>query len=179
MTRPRTPCSSCSGGEQGDERVPAEATGPRPVPLDERASTARLRKSIPGRGPRRRRARGTGTAVCGDASETSPAAGPDPADVRHERVDVLRRLEVAVAEGRHLDHLPAEEDAADRVPGDARDTALGDPLPQLAVVAHQLVEICAPEAGDVALEGAGVRHAPGAQRPMARKAAELRGALGA
>src|SRR5439155_13209728 len=114
-----------------------------------------------------------------DASETSPAAGPDPAHVRHEGVDVLRRLDVAVGEGRHLDHLAADEDAADRMLGDARDAALGDPLPQLPVVAHQLVEVGAPEAGDVTFERAGVRHAARAERPVARKAAELRGALGA
>src|SRR5262245_42828116 len=54
---------------------------------------------------------------------------------------------------------------------DAVQVTLGNPLAQLVVVEDQLVEVGAPEPGDVPLEGAGVRLAAGAQRPVAGEAA--------
>src|SRR5206468_8107772 len=111
------------------------------------------------------------------ANERPPAPGTDPAHVGGERIHVRFGDEVRV--GGHLDRLALEEPAADRVLGDARELALGDPGAQLLVAAHQVVEVGAPEAGHVALERARVPDAPGAERPVAGEAAEVAGNLAA
>src|SRR5205814_2134777 len=109
------------------------------------------------------------------ARERSPGAGADPADPGGERVDVGVGDEVAV--GGHLDPLAAEEAAADRMGGDARDLALRDPRAELAVVADEVFEVGAPERRDVALEAAGVRDAARAERSVTGFTREGRGEL--
>src|SRR5439155_662985 len=103
-------------------------------------------------------------------------AAVDPADVGGQRADVV--LGEEAAEGCHLDRLATEEERADQVLGDSPDLALRDPVPELLVAAHEVVEVRTPEARHVALERARVGHAAGAERTVAGEAAELRGEIG-
>src|SRR5262249_17360403 len=103
--------------------------------------------------------------------QRAPRGGVKPAHVRDQRVDVWPGEEAFV--GGHLYGLPAEAPPAPRVLGDARDLPLRDPPAELRVVVDQLVEVASPEGRDVALEGAGVRHAARAERAMAAEAVEL------
>src|SRR5213083_3344170 len=111
------------------------------------------------------------------ANQRPPGACPDPAHVGGERIHV--HLGDEALEGGHPDRLPLEEPAADRVLGDPRELAPGDPAAQLVLAAHQVVEVGAPEAGHVALERARVPHPPGAERAVAGEAAEVARQLGA
>src|SRR5207245_6285099 len=107
------------------------------------------------------------------AREWTPRSGTDPAHVGSQRVDVVRGEEAA--EGCHLDRLATKEEPADRVLGDSPDLALRDPVPELLVAAHEIVEVRTPVARHVALERARVGYAAGAERTVAGEAAELRG----
>src|SRR5207245_2365501 len=57
--------------------------------------------------------------------------------------------------------------------------SLGDPLPQLVIAAHEVVEVPAPEPRHVALQRSGVRETAGTERAMAPEAPEVGGELGA
>src|SRR5947208_3846976 len=119
----------------------------------------------------------TGAAAVGNSSarERAPRAGVDPAHVGGQRADVV--LGEEAAEGRHLDRLATEEERADRVLGDSPDLALRDPVPELLVAAHEVVEVRTPVARHVALERARVGYATSAERTVAGEAAELRGEI--
>src|SRR5207247_2883059 len=107
------------------------------------------------------------------ARERAPRAGVDPAHVGGQRADVV--LGEEAAEGCHLDRLATKEERADRVLGDSPDLALRDPVPELLVAAHAVVEVRTPVARHVALERARVGSPAGAERTVAGEAAELRG----
>ena len=87
----------------------------------------------------------------GVTEERLPRARVDPLDVRHERVDVVgargSRRTAAILIRWRLKKMPPTGWLLDAV-----EVSLRDPLAQLVVVLHQLVEVGAPEPRDVALE---------------------------
>src|SRR6266403_1128164 len=149
--------------------------GARPLlaPLTRRCAPtpARLRRAPQPPSAKRERSRARPPCSTLLSHQWPPAPGTDPAHVGGERLHVRVGDEVLV--GGHLDRLAFEEPAADRVLGDARELALGDPGAQLVVAAHQVVEVGAPETGHVALQRARVPDAPGAEGPVAGEAAEV------
>src|SRR5204862_4670010 len=100
------------------------------------------------------------------ARERLPRAGVHPAHVCGERADVVLGEKTAVRS--HLDRLALNEEAPDGMLPEASAPSLGDPLPQLVIAAHEVVEVLAPEPRHVALQRSGVREPAGTERAMAR-----------
>src|SRR5438445_597601 len=114
--------------------------GARPLlaPLTRRCAPtpARLRRAPQTPSAKRERSRARPPCSTLLSHQGPPAPGTDPAHVGGERLHVRVGDEVLV--GGHLDRLALEEPAADRVLGDARELALGDPGAQLVLAARVL-----------------------------------------
>src|SRR5439155_791178 len=101
----------------------------------------------------------------------SPSGGQNP-EPAHAYADG-----VGAASTNLLDPLPGEEPAAGRMAGDTGNLSLLDPALELVVVPHQLVEVRTPEAWNVPLERARIRHSPAAERAVAAETGEVAGEL--
>src|SRR5688572_1077614 len=102
-------------------------------------------------------------------------SGPQPADVRDDRIELGVRQAVAV--GRHLHRLPSQEEAGDPVFGEPLRMAMHDPLAYLPVVPRELAEVLAVPGRDVALQRAGIGQAAAPLRPVAAEARQALGGL--